>query len=597
MAGGFEEPFRLSFQADSLHSGSISFGRFEAESLSWERRSSFSHNRYLEEVERYSKPGSVTEKKAYFEAHFRKKALLSQSSSEGQNGTDYQTSENSDRQNMDYMEDFETFNEGNKFKRFDESSGWLEYDGFCETKECEREDTGILCSEVQVEPVMSNADALDNIPDIVTPAEAHRPETRNEHLINTETDLDDEVNDDIVHVEATAEISDLSPYSQTTSLAYEQILDLESKVVDFSPTSHTASLRHQQIPEATSKVVDSSPSSHTSIKVETASETKPMKPKLKHRQDQKTVSIKSSRDFSKKPTRTEEGSQRTKPEIKSSHISAPSTRTMSRTSKPEDLDSKGKLIQERGSGKELRTKKVVDSQSLASEKFVSRARQTASRCKETYLMKLGDKMHTKEVERNQIQEKTLEKKEADTKQFRRSLNFKATPMPSFYHESTGRSHRNKAVSGITRSSKQQNNDSSNPGVSARGSSHSYTKSDRALSAIEPVNAADPPVASGVTRSSAPSDGDYRTSATNRTHTSEAGMSNELTGKREQEKKDLSSQKHRASSGRKVVRGQKVDGKQNLGAGRSGNDMMRKDRKGVDFSSGPKMGHVAVGVAS
>ncbi|KAK3027660.1 hypothetical protein RJ639_041897 [Escallonia herrerae] len=597
MAGGFEEPFRLSFQADSLHSGSISFGRFEAESLSWERRSSFSHNRYLEEVERYSKPGSVTEKKAYFEAHFRKKALLSQSSSEGQNGTDYQTSENSDRQNMDYMEDFETFNEGNKFKRFDESSGWLEYDGFCETKECEKEDTRVLCCEVPVEPVMSDADAVDNIPDIVTPAGACRPETRNGHLINTETVQDDEVNDDILHVEATSEIVDLSPL--TTSLGYEQILDLESKVVDFSPTSHTASLGHQQILEATSKVVDSSPSSHTSIKVETASETKPMKPKLKHRQDQKTVSIKASKDSSKKPSKKEEGSQRTKPEMKSSQISAPCIRTMSRASKPEDLDSKGKLIQEKGSsGKELRTKKVVDSQSLASEKFVPRARQTASRHKQTYLMKLGEKkVHTKEVEMNQIQEKTLEKKEADIKQFRRSLNFKATPMPSFYHESTGRSHRNKAVSGITRSSKQQNNDSSNPGVSARGSSHSYTKSDRALSAIEPVNAADPPVASGVTNSSAPSDADYQNSATNRTHTSEAGMNNELTGKREQEKKDISSQKHRASSGCKIVRGQKVYEKQNMGAGRSGNDMMRKERKGVDFSSGPKMRHVAVGVAS
>ncbi|KAK3009315.1 hypothetical protein RJ639_013751 [Escallonia herrerae] len=593
MAGGFEEPFRLSFQianfpvnfalrqtwdlqsqADSLHSGSISFGRFESESLSWERRSSFSHNRYLEEVERYSKPGSVTEKKAYFEAHFRKKALLSQSSSEGQNGTDYQTSENIDRQNMDYMEDFETFNEGNKFKRFDESSGWLEYDGFCETKECEREDTTVTCCEVPVEPVMTNADAVDNTPDIVTPAEARRPETRNEHLINTETDLDDDVNDDILHVEATSEIVDLSPYSQTTNLGYEQILDLESKVVDFSPTGHTASPRHQQILGATSKVVDSSPSSHTSTKVETASETKPMKPELKHRQDQKTVSTKASKDSSRKPTRKEEGSQRTKADMKSSQISAPSVRTMSRISKPEDLDSNGKLIQERGSSdKELRTKKVVDSQSLASEKFVSRARQTASRRKQTHLMKLGEKMHTKEVEMNQIQEKTLEKKEADIKQFQRSLNFKATPMPSFYHESTGRSHRNKAVSGITRSSKQQNNGSSNPGVSARGSSHSCTKSDRALSAIEPVNAADPPVAS------------------------EAGMSNELTGKREQEKKDLSSQKHRASSGCKVVRGQKIDGKQNLGTGRSGNDMMRKYRKGVDFSSGPKMGHVAVGVAS
>lgn len=62
-------------QADSFVSGSISFGRFESEDLCWERRSSFSHNRnrYIEEVEKCSKPGSVTEKKAILEAHFRNK--------------------------------------------------------------------------------------------------------------------------------------------------------------------------------------------------------------------------------------------------------------------------------------------------------------------------------------------------------------------------------------------------------------------------------------------------------------------------------------------------------------------------------------------
>lgn len=62
-------------QTNSIHSGSVSFGRFEKEGLSWEKRSSFSHNRYLEEVDKCSKPGSVTEMKAHFEAHFKKKGI------------------------------------------------------------------------------------------------------------------------------------------------------------------------------------------------------------------------------------------------------------------------------------------------------------------------------------------------------------------------------------------------------------------------------------------------------------------------------------------------------------------------------------------
>ncbi|KAF3775218.1 hypothetical protein EJ110_NYTH50960 [Nymphaea thermarum] len=52
---------------------SISFGRFASESLAWEKWSSFSHNRYMEEVEKYSVPGSVAQKKAYFEAYYKRK--------------------------------------------------------------------------------------------------------------------------------------------------------------------------------------------------------------------------------------------------------------------------------------------------------------------------------------------------------------------------------------------------------------------------------------------------------------------------------------------------------------------------------------------
>ena len=45
---------------------SISFGRYMSEPLEWEKWSAFSSNRYLEEVERYSKPESVAKMKTYF---------------------------------------------------------------------------------------------------------------------------------------------------------------------------------------------------------------------------------------------------------------------------------------------------------------------------------------------------------------------------------------------------------------------------------------------------------------------------------------------------------------------------------------------------
>lgn len=43
-----------------------------SESLAWEKWSAFTHNKYREEAERYSRPGSVAEKKAFFEARYKK---------------------------------------------------------------------------------------------------------------------------------------------------------------------------------------------------------------------------------------------------------------------------------------------------------------------------------------------------------------------------------------------------------------------------------------------------------------------------------------------------------------------------------------------
>ncbi|KAL3654148.1 hypothetical protein CASFOL_003829 [Castilleja foliolosa] len=61
-----------SMDTDSRLEVSVSFGRFENDALSWEKWSSFSPNKYLEEVGNLSTPGSVAQKKAYFEAHYKK---------------------------------------------------------------------------------------------------------------------------------------------------------------------------------------------------------------------------------------------------------------------------------------------------------------------------------------------------------------------------------------------------------------------------------------------------------------------------------------------------------------------------------------------
>ncbi|XP_042468147.1 protein WVD2-like 4 isoform X2 [Zingiber officinale] len=90
----------------------------------------------------------------------------------------------------------------------------------------------------------------------------------------------------------------------------------------------------------------------------------------------------------------------------------------------------------------LPTKKDDDANSIASS---TRARQSigstfsfklderAEKRKE-FFMKLEEKNHVRELEKNNLQEKSKENQEAEVRKLRKSLTFKATPLPSFYQE-------------------------------------------------------------------------------------------------------------------------------------------------------------------
>lgn len=65
--------------------------------------------------------------------------------------------------------------------------------------------------------------------------------------------------------------------------------------------------------------------------------------------------------------------------------------------------------------------------------FSFRLEERAERRKE-FLAKIEEKIQAKEEEKNNLQAKSKENQEAEIKQLRKSLTFKATPMPNFYKE-------------------------------------------------------------------------------------------------------------------------------------------------------------------
>ncbi|XP_047968571.1 protein WVD2-like 7 [Salvia hispanica] len=433
MAGEIGESVRLEFKAESFLSGSISFGRYENEDLCWERRSSFSHNRYLEEVERCSKPGSVTEKKAILEAHFRKKGLFGLCSPRIRSDVVYQVSDNEASEKRCYGDEFVHTHSPKHDEGMDSFACGSEH-GMRE-QEGEVSDSSSLVA--QIEYKHDDARDFDCFSERGTVEEEHRDNPGS--VLSMDSRSETEVDEALDRGAANSDMDNVS--NPSISLLSDNHGIEENR--DASLEGQRVSSSEENAPSQAEHVKP------TSLRLVSVTKTR-----------RYASNRGASNGSEKRPNKTVYNARtilEAEKKIKEATAQGKQSKQKSPTHEPE---SKAKGVNDIKRGdKESRNKRTqVPRPSALTEvcsrvkpqryvkqdtsRFSFKCNERAERRKE-FDMKIDENIRAREAERRKIQAKIQQKAEAEIKQLRKTLNFKVRPLPSFYHRVEREPHRTK----------------------------------------------------------------------------------------------------------------------------------------------------------
>ncbi|KAE8672954.1 putative Formin-like protein 8 [Hibiscus syriacus] len=444
---------------------SVSFGRFENDSLSWEKWSTFSPNRYLEEVEKCATPGSVAQKKAYFEEHYKKIAarkaeLLAQEKPDEGDPIRKSNGHEVDKQEINFLSEV---NEGDEPNQVPEIAtmcrdSWVE-----ELKE-------IINSTVE------NEEKTVESPDELNKPEETSLEVEGAFLAKKEMETPSQESRDVIELSQRSEnIVDSTPEIEDKNLKLDQ--SAKSHRASSSSSSSSSSSLNKERNDSRPKKKPASPV----IKTPQATTSRASKPTLTPTSSAPRPRSKAGTTLSYSSTKTKNSANEQSKKVIpiSLHISLsldpsipgpaslPATRKSLFMEKMGDKDivkrafktfqsnynqlkpfsreqsaaaktvpAKGRELRvptlmtpQKENGGSCRVSSMEKKNAKAAPSYSGLKSDERADRKKEFSKKPEGKSNDREAARRHLQTKSMDNRDAEIKKLRKSLNFKATPLP------------------------------------------------------------------------------------------------------------------------------------------------------------------------
>ncbi|PIA51442.1 hypothetical protein AQUCO_01100343v1 [Aquilegia coerulea] len=420
-----------------------------SEPLAWEKWSSFNNNRYLEEVEKYSTPGSVAQKKAYFEAHYKKIAAQKAAAAleEQKLASNYNVEPETENGVGDGALGYQVETNKPREGEVSISDAGFSIDACGSETNC---DTVEFDSNVvDVDPVTE----IQTVEDSPVPSKSPDQHEESENKLTNKVEINTTLKSDKLpsRENSSANQESVAMKMKPIASSSKALLKTRASKLPSSPTRLKTPVKPRKeinsnvdCKKTTMDIVDKTRTTPASLYMSInsipspAGETNKIGTPILHktRDARVAVSTKAHKDGPiplRTPARASGNGVRKLlpvtpcPDITRTKVLREQTTTPSRR---KDVKCQS-LCADHSKSSSLFGDKA--SRCSVSSSFSLRSEERAAKRKE-YYQKLEEELKEKEAQKMQLEANSMEKAENELRKLRQNLGFKAKPMPDFYHE-------------------------------------------------------------------------------------------------------------------------------------------------------------------